>query len=128
MEEKVLGSTGWRLRSQQALKVESKGYHLRLNHGEIIYLVYYTVLQAPDYYEIIKKPMDLGSMMLKIDLHMYQCVKEFVEDIELISYNALVYNPAMDAAGNYKFSVPERIGIWLFSWNYTEVENAMEFF
>ncbi|XP_053394851.1 ATPase family AAA domain-containing protein 2-like [Mercenaria mercenaria] len=51
---------------------------------------------VPDYYEIIKKPMDLSTMMSKIDLHHYQSVKEFLADIEQICMNALEYNPDKD--------------------------------
>lgn len=50
----------------------------------------------PDYYDIIKKPMDLSTMMSKIDLHQYQTVKEFLEDINQITLNALEYNPDRD--------------------------------
>lgn len=51
---------------------------------------------VPDYYDIIKKPMDLSTMMSKIDLHQYQSVKEFMEDIDQICLNALEYNPDKD--------------------------------
>ncbi|KAL3869832.1 hypothetical protein ACJMK2_042465 [Sinanodonta woodiana] len=51
---------------------------------------------VPDYYEIIKQPMDLSTMMSKIDLHQYQCVKELLQDIDLICSNALEYNPDKD--------------------------------
>ncbi|XP_052256515.1 ATPase family AAA domain-containing protein 2-like isoform X2 [Dreissena polymorpha] len=51
---------------------------------------------VPDYYEIIKKPMDLSTMMSKIDLHQYQSVQEFLGDIDLICLNALEYNPDKD--------------------------------
>ncbi|KAJ8306557.1 hypothetical protein KUTeg_017102 [Tegillarca granosa] len=54
---------------------------------------------VPDYYEIIEKPMDMARMMSKIDLHQYQTVKEFLDDINLICSNALEYNPATDAPG-----------------------------
>ena len=53
----------------------------------------------PDYYDIIAKPMDLCTMMSKIDLHKYVTVTEFMEDIELICSNALEYNPDRAAAG-----------------------------
>lgn len=55
--------------------------------------------EVPDYYEIITKPMDLGTIMSKIDLHHYQTVAEFLADIELICSNALYYNPDTDIAG-----------------------------
>ncbi|XP_059178119.1 ATPase family AAA domain-containing protein 2-like isoform X4 [Physella acuta] len=48
---------------------------------------------APDYYEIIEHPMDLSTMMGKIDLHEYGTVRSFMNDIDLICSNALEYNP-----------------------------------
>lgn len=40
--------------------------------------------------------MDLSTMMSKIDLHQYQTVQAFVDDIDLICRNALEYNPEKD--------------------------------
>lgn len=50
--------------------------------------------EVPDYTEIIKQPMDLETMMTKVDFHRYECAKDFLCDIELIVQNALEYNPA----------------------------------
>jgi len=44
-------------------------------------------------------PMDLSTMMTKIDLHKYQSVQQFRQDIELICCNALEYNPDRDPQG-----------------------------
>ncbi|XP_013413245.1 ATPase family AAA domain-containing protein 2 [Lingula anatina] len=55
--------------------------------------------EVPDYYTIIKTPMDLSMMMRKIDLHHYQTVQEFLDDFDLICRNALEYNPETDPAG-----------------------------
>ncbi|CAL1540288.1 unnamed protein product, partial [Lymnaea stagnalis] len=49
--------------------------------------------EAPDYYEIIENPMDLSTMMAKIDLHEYGTVRAFMNDIDFICSNALEYNP-----------------------------------
>ncbi|CAH1772433.1 unnamed protein product [Owenia fusiformis] len=49
--------------------------------------------EVDDYYDVIKTPMDLSTMMSKIDLHKYQTVKDFLDDIDLIRSNALEYNP-----------------------------------
>ncbi|XP_037783045.1 ATPase family AAA domain-containing protein 2B-like isoform X2 [Penaeus monodon] len=49
--------------------------------------------EVPDYREIIKEPMDLETMMTKIDQHQYECAQEFLRDIDLICNNALEYNP-----------------------------------
>jgi len=43
--------------------------------------------------------MDLSAMMTKIDLHKYQTVQQFQQDIDLICSNALEYNPDRDAQG-----------------------------
>jgi len=46
-------------------------------------------VQVPDYYEIITSPLDLGTMMKKIDEHCYTLPKQWVTDIELVARNAL---------------------------------------
>ncbi|XP_063626226.1 ATPase family AAA domain-containing protein 2-like [Cydia splendana] len=49
--------------------------------------------EVTDYLEIVRQPMDLETMMTKVDMHKYNCAKEFLEDIDLICANALEYNP-----------------------------------
>lgn len=50
-------------------------------------------LNLPDYYETIKKPMDLGTMRKKMENREYHSAKEFEEDIRLIVNNCRKYNP-----------------------------------
>ncbi|XP_017265508.1 ATPase family AAA domain-containing protein 2 isoform X2 [Kryptolebias marmoratus] len=52
--------------------------------------------EVPDYAEVIKKPMDLSTLLSKIDLHQYGTVQEFLVDVDLIWQNALEYNPDRD--------------------------------
>ncbi|EHB14759.1 ATPase family AAA domain-containing protein 2 [Heterocephalus glaber] len=52
--------------------------------------------QVPDYATVIKQPMDLSSVISKIDLHKYLTVKDYLRDIDLICSNALEYNPDRD--------------------------------
>ncbi|KAI8439645.1 hypothetical protein MSG28_013358 [Choristoneura fumiferana] len=52
--------------------------------------------EVTDYLDIIKQPMDLETMMTKVDIHKYNCAKEFLDDIDLICANALEYNPDSD--------------------------------
>ncbi|XP_062267496.1 ATPase family AAA domain-containing protein 2B [Platichthys flesus] len=52
--------------------------------------------EVSDYLEVIRQPMDLSTVMTKIDTHKYLTVKEFLLDIDLISSNALEYNPDKD--------------------------------
>ena len=47
---------------------------------------------APDYYEIIKDPIDLKTMRGKINAGYYDNIKKFVEDIEKMFSNCRIYN------------------------------------
>ena len=49
---------------------------------------------VPDYYDIITSPMDLETMRMKVDNHMYHSLRHFLRDIEQIAFNAREYNPA----------------------------------
>ncbi|KAL1455702.1 hypothetical protein WDU94_009778 [Cyamophila willieti] len=46
-----------------------------------------------DYHEIIKKPMDLGTVKSKMDAREYRSSKEFADDVRLIFTNCYKYNP-----------------------------------
>ncbi|XP_075057470.1 ATPase family AAA domain-containing protein 2B isoform X2 [Mixophyes fleayi] len=46
-----------------------------------------------DYLEVIREPMDLSTIMTKIDKHRYMTVRDFLADVDLICSNALEYNP-----------------------------------
>uniref|UniRef100_A0A183SXL7 Bromo domain-containing protein n=1 Tax=Schistocephalus solidus TaxID=70667 RepID=A0A183SXL7_SCHSO len=49
--------------------------------------------EAPDYFEVISTPMDLGVVRDKIDAREYSTVESFKADLKLIYSNALEYNP-----------------------------------
>jgi transcriptional activator SPT7 len=48
--------------------------------------------EAPDYYNVIKHPMDIGTMMKKLKQLQYKSKKDFVDDLMLIWSNCLKYN------------------------------------
>ncbi|CAK7328257.1 unnamed protein product [Dovyalis caffra] len=50
-------------------------------------------LNIPDYYTIIKNPMDLGTIKSKIASGAYSSPLEFMADVRLTFQNAMVYNP-----------------------------------
>ncbi|KAM6973008.1 ATPase family AAA domain-containing protein 2-like [Aplochiton taeniatus] len=54
------------------------------------------VEEVPDYIRVIRQPMDLSTVLSKIDQHKYITVKECVADMDLIWQNALEYNPDDD--------------------------------
>lgn len=48
--------------------------------------------EAPNYYQIIKKPMDLNTILKKLKSFQYKSKQQFVEDVMLIWKNCLTYN------------------------------------
>uniref|UniRef100_A0A673J2N2 ATPase family AAA domain-containing protein 2 n=1 Tax=Sinocyclocheilus rhinocerous TaxID=307959 RepID=A0A673J2N2_9TELE len=52
--------------------------------------------EVPDYTTVIKQPMDLSTVHSKIDLHKYETVAAYLQDVDLIWQNALEYNPDRD--------------------------------
>lgn len=55
-----------------------------------VFLHKVTKKEAPNYFDIIKNPMDLGTMTKKI--HLYRSMSEFKSDLDLIWSNCLLYN------------------------------------
>ncbi|XP_067945482.1 histone acetyltransferase p300-like [Watersipora subatra] len=49
-------------------------------------------LNIPDYFDIIKKPMDLSTIRNKLDDGIYKCPWDFVNDVWLMFENAWMYN------------------------------------
>jgi E1A/CREB-binding protein len=50
-------------------------------------------LNIPDYYEIVKIPMDLGSVKKRLEVGGYRDYKNFARDVQLVFDNAMLYNP-----------------------------------
>ena len=50
-------------------------------------------LNIPDYYTIIKRPMDLGTIKSKLASNAYSTPMDFAEDVRLTFSNAKTYNP-----------------------------------
>jgi len=48
--------------------------------------------EAPDYYHVIKQPMDIGTMLKKLKSLAYQSKKDFCDDLDLIWNNCFRYN------------------------------------
>ncbi|XP_043475306.1 homeotic protein female sterile-like isoform X4 [Leptopilina heterotoma] len=51
------------------------------------------LLGLHDYHEIIRKPMDLGTVKTKMDSREYKTAQEFASDVRLIFTNCYKYNP-----------------------------------
>jgi E1A/CREB-binding protein len=50
-------------------------------------------LNIPDYFSVIKHPMDLGTVKDKLDGHRYLVLDEIAADVTLTFDNAMLYNP-----------------------------------
>lgn len=50
-------------------------------------------LRIPDYFTIIKKPMDLGTIKDKLERKCYSSTHQFAADVRLTFSNAMRYNP-----------------------------------
>ena len=46
-----------------------------------------------DYYSIIKRPMDFGTIKSRFSKNWYKSPREFAEDVRLTLHNAMTYNP-----------------------------------
>ncbi|XP_065670723.1 ATPase family AAA domain-containing protein 2 isoform X3 [Hydra vulgaris] len=52
--------------------------------------------EVNDYLEVIKEPMDLSTVMTRINSHYYESCAHYLKDIDLIMSNCLEYNPDKD--------------------------------
>lgn len=48
--------------------------------------------EVPDYYEVISKPMDFGTIKYKLNMGNYKCDADLMEDVVLVFENCNTYN------------------------------------
>ncbi|XP_038165356.1 CREB-binding protein-like [Cyprinodon tularosa] len=58
-------------------------------------------LGIPDYFDIIKNPMDLSTIFKKLDTGQYKEPWQYVEDVWLMFNNAWLYNPKTSRVYKY---------------------------
>ncbi|CAL0300836.1 unnamed protein product [Lupinus luteus] len=67
---------------------------MKHKHGWIFNVpVDVTGMGLHDYYDIIKKPMDLGTVKTNLATNVYSTPSDFADDVRLTFNNALTYNP-----------------------------------
>lgn len=49
--------------------------------------------EVPDYFDVVKRPMDLSTMEHKLTTHQYRTLEAFAEDAQLVFDNCRLYNP-----------------------------------
>lgn len=50
-------------------------------------------LNIPDYFDVVKHPMDFGTIKKKLNNNFYSCADEMLKDFELVFSNCKLYNP-----------------------------------
>jgi len=63
-------------------------------------------LGIPDYHEVIKRPMDLGSVARRLQSGAYPHAGEFAFEVNLVVTNAMTYNPP----GHQVHQLAKRLG------------------
>lgn len=53
-----------------------------------------TAHEVPDYFDVIKKPMDFGKIKSKLNLGDYRTNEQVMKDVELVFFNCDLYNVA----------------------------------
>ena len=51
-----------------------------------------TKLGIPDYFDIIKHPMDFGTIKANLNSNKYLKAQDFISDVNLVFNNCLLYN------------------------------------
>ncbi|KAL4066546.1 hypothetical protein J3A83DRAFT_4098053 [Scleroderma citrinum] len=66
------------------------------------------VTQVPGYTDVIKHPMDFGTMTSKVERGKYRSLEDFASDFRLVTMNAKIFNPP----GSIYHSEADRIEAW----------------
>ncbi|KAK7035451.1 hypothetical protein VNI00_011744 [Paramarasmius palmivorus] len=64
--------------------------------------------QVPGYTDIVKNPMDFGTMSTKVARGKYRSLEEFADDFRLVINNAKIFNPP----GTIYYNEAQRIETW----------------
>ncbi|XP_051135164.1 transcription factor GTE4-like [Andrographis paniculata] len=74
-----------------------------------------------DYHDIIKHPMDLGTIKTRLAQNWYKSPREFAEDVRLVFDNAMTYNPK---GQDVHVMAEQLLQIFEERWAIIETENA----
>ncbi|EEB90423.1 hypothetical protein MPER_11372, partial [Moniliophthora perniciosa FA553] len=64
--------------------------------------------QVTGYTDVVKNPMDFGTMTTKVNRGRYRSLEEFADDFRLVTNNAKLFNPP----GTIYYTEAQRIEIW----------------
>ncbi len=79
-------------------------------------------LGLPDYFQVIKRPMDLGTIKKRLENGCYTSLEDFQADVYLTFDNAMLYNPEGSVVYNMAQEMKEK-----FSVDYKNLINHLKF-
>jgi E1A/CREB-binding protein len=68
-------------------------------------------LGLPDYFEVVKRPMDLGTIRKKLDNGVYTKLEDFKYHVNLVFDNAMMYNPEGSVVYNFAREMKEKFAL-----------------
>ena len=77
-----------------------------------------TKSEAPDYFEIVKKPLDLNKICSNLKQMKYKCNEEVIADIQQMFQNCLTFvqkHPKTNMFETFPFSKFSELDIFIFS-------------
>jgi hypothetical protein len=66
--------------------------------------------EVPNYYDIVKNPIDLSTMKSKAKRCEYKTIEDFQKDMELLKSNSVLFNGEGHFVTNFANSILERAG------------------
>ncbi|KAJ7457355.1 hypothetical protein FB451DRAFT_1406794 [Mycena latifolia] len=64
--------------------------------------------QVPGYSDLVKRPMDLGTMTTKVQRGRYRSLEDFANDFRLVTSNAKIFNPP----GSIYYTEADKLEVW----------------
>ena len=91
IKEEAQGQGAQPAHMQQCLKILQQ-LSMQQNAGPFLERVDPVALNIPDYFKVIKNPMDLGTVRRRLEDHLYKSPDEFAAAVRLTFRNAMTYN------------------------------------
>lgn len=83
--------------------------------------------EIPHYFDIVKNPMDLGTVKSKLSNNIYVHPTQFIEDVDLVFHNCILFNQQESAFGMVASRLKEYFHSLLRSHNFTQfIENQVD--
>ncbi len=68
-------------------------------------------LGLPDYFEVVKRPMDLGTIKKRLENGCYHSLEDFQADVNLTFENAMLYNPEGSVVYNMAKEMKDKFAV-----------------